>query len=53
MEKGGTNGFIPRKHHAALIEAARAIKINLTNAAFLDVSEAQRVLNRVKRENAA
>lgn len=34
VEKGGTGGLIPQKHHVALLDYARAHGIELTPAAF-------------------
>lgn len=38
IERGGTGGFIPRKHHPALMEMAREKGIDLPAAAFVDVN---------------
>lgn len=36
VESGGTGGFIPRKKHAALLNLAEKVGVDLTSAAFLD-----------------
>lgn len=43
--KGGSDGYIPRRHHAALIKRSRRIGVALTHAAFLDPSALPRVKN--------
>lgn len=37
----GTGGFIPRKHHAALIAAAKERGVELTPAIFVDLHAAE------------
>lgn len=37
-EKGGTGGFIPRKHHGPLMALGKARGIDLPAAAFVDLS---------------
>ncbi len=41
-EKGGTGGFIPRRHHALILKHARKVGVGLTPAAFLDVKAVPR-----------
>lgn len=43
VERGGTGGFIPRKHHQRLIEAAQGQGVDLPSAAFVDESYVPRV----------
>lgn len=38
-QKGGTDGFIPRKYHSRLLEFAKKNNIRLNAADFLSASE--------------
>lgn len=38
VESGGTGGFIPRKKHAALLDLADKMGVELSSAAFIDTA---------------
>lgn len=39
-QKGGTGGFIPRKHHDLLIAKSREVGVDLQRAAFVEPTKA-------------
>lgn len=43
-QKGGTGGFIPRRHHEALLAKSSELGICLKRVAFIDPLEASKVL---------
>lgn len=53
VSNGGTGGFIPRKHHAVLIELAKERGIDLTVAAFVDAAQLPELPAAADEEEAA
>jgi UDP-N-acetyl-D-mannosaminuronic acid transferase (WecB/TagA/CpsF family) len=48
---GGTDGYIPRRHHKSLINHARRIGVQLDMVSFLDTSATIKCARRKPRKN--
>lgn len=47
--KGGTDGYIPRRHHKALIEHSRRVGVRLELVSFVDAAVVARACKSTKR----